>query len=73
MLNVEIRINGRIDEHWSTWFADLAIRYTERGETVLAGPVADQATLYGVLNRLRDLGLPLLSVSCVERDDEEAQ
>jgi hypothetical protein len=73
MLNVEIRIRGRIDEHWSTWFADLAIRYTEQGETVLAGPVADQATLYGVLNRLRDLGLPLLSVSCVEPDDEEAQ
>ena len=73
MQNVEIRIKGRIDEHWSTWFADLAIRYTEQGETVLAGPIADQATLYGVLNRLRDLGLPLLSVICVEPDDEEAQ
>ena len=66
MLNVEIRISGRIDEHWSTWFADLAIRYTGQGETVLTGPVADQATLYGVLNRLRDLGLPLLSVTQVE-------
>jgi hypothetical protein len=73
MQNVEIRIKGRIDEHWSTWFADLAIRYTEQGETILTGSVADQATLYGVLNRLRDLGLPLLLVICVEPDDEEAQ
>ena len=73
MQNIEIRIKGRIDEHWSSWFADLEIRYTQQGETVLAGPVADQATLYGVLNRLRDLGLPLLSVICVEPDDEEAQ
>jgi hypothetical protein len=73
MQNIEIRIKGRIDEHWSSWFADLEIRYTQQGETVLSGPVADQATLYGVLNRLRDLGLPLLSVICVEPDDEEAQ
>jgi len=73
MQNVEIRIKGRIDEHWSTWFADLAIRYTEQDETVLTGPIADQATLYGVLNRLRDLGLPLLSVTPLEADDEETQ
>ena len=70
MQNVEIRTKGRIDEHWSTWFADLAIRYTERGETVLTGPVADQATLYGVLNRLRDLGLPLLSVTLEDSGEE---
>jgi hypothetical protein len=73
MQNVEIRIKGRIDEHWSTWFADLEIRYTEQNETVLTGPIADHATLYGVLNRLRDLGLPLLSVNQVETDDEETQ
>jgi hypothetical protein len=73
MKTVEIRIKGRIDEHWSTWFAGLSIRYTEQDETLLTGPVADQATLYGVLNRIRDLGLSLLSVMCVEPDDEEAQ
>jgi len=71
MQNVEIRVNGRIDEHWSTWFADLAVRYTEQGETVLTGPVVDQATLYGVLNRLRDLGLPLRSVAVEDAQDKE--
>ena len=73
MQNVEIRIKGRIDEHWSTWFADLAIRYAEQDETILSGPVADQATLYGVLNRLRDLGLALVSVNQSEPKDEETQ
>jgi hypothetical protein len=73
MQTVKIRIKARIDEHWSSWFADLEIRYTQEGDTVLAGPVADQAALYGVLNRLRDLGLPLQSVMCVEPDDVEAQ
>ena len=73
MQTVEIRIKGKIDEHWSTWFADLAIRYTEQGETILTGPVADQATLYGVLNRVRDLGLSLLSVNLVEPDDKKPE
>jgi hypothetical protein len=69
MQKIEIRIKGRIDEHWSSWFADLTIRYTEQGETVLNGPVTDQAALYGVLNRLRDLGLPLLSVAVQEKGE----
>jgi hypothetical protein len=73
MQNVEIRIKGKIDEHWSTWFADLTIRYTEQGETILTGPVADQATLYGVLNRVRDLGLSLLSVTPVEPDEKKTE
>ena len=70
MRTVEIRIKGRIDEHWSTWFAGLEIRHAEGNETILTGPVADQATLYGVLNRLRDLGLTLLSVTQVEPEDK---
>ena len=61
MQTVEIRVKGRIDEHWSDWFDDLAISYDE-GETVLNGQVADQAALYGLLARLRDLGLALVSV-----------
>jgi hypothetical protein len=72
MQNYEIRIKGRIDEHWSTWFANLTVQYTEKDETILSGTIADQATLYGVLNRLRDLGLPLLSVMQVEADDKES-
>ncbi|MBN1659174.1 MAG: hypothetical protein JXA93_12255 [Anaerolineae bacterium] len=65
MLHVEIRIRGRIAEHWSSWFEDLTVEYTD-DETRLSGHVADQAALYGLLSRLRDLGLPLLSVETLE-------
>jgi hypothetical protein len=68
MLHVEIRIRGRIEEHWSSWFEDLTIE-SVGSETVLSGVVADQASLYGLLSRLRDLGLPLLSVQSVEETD----
>jgi hypothetical protein len=69
MQRVEIRVKGRIDEHWSNWFGDLAITYAEGDETILTGTVADQSVLYGILTRLRDLGLSLLSVNHVEMDD----
>jgi hypothetical protein len=62
---VEIRIKGRIDEHWSDWFADLDITHTEQDETVLTGALTDQAALYGLLAKLRDLGLALVSVKHV--------
>jgi hypothetical protein len=62
---IEIRVKGRIDEHWSDWFEGLAITHTEN-ETVLVGPVADQAALYGLLASLGALGLPLVSVNRVE-------
>jgi len=73
MQRVEIRVKGRIDEHWSNWFGDLAITYAEGDETILTGTVADQSVLYGTLTRLRDLGLSLLSVNHVEMDDAEIQ
>ena len=73
MQRVEIRVKGRIDEHWSNWFGDLAITYTEGDETILSGTVADQSVLYGMLTRLRDLGLSLLSVNHVEVDDTAMQ
>jgi len=63
MPRVEIRIQGRIDEHWSDWFDDLTIDHTGEDETILSGDVADQAALYGLLAKLRDLGLHLLSVN----------
>ena len=69
MQRVEIRVKGRIDEHWSTWLAGLDVAHNDQGETLLTGTVTDQAALYGVIARLRDLGLPLLSVSYVEEDD----
>jgi hypothetical protein len=71
MQSVEIRVQGRIDEHWSHWFDDLTITHTDQGETILTGCVADQATLYGVLARLRDLGLLLVSVNTSTMADQE--
>jgi hypothetical protein len=65
MLTVEIRVKGRIDERWSDWFEGLAISYAE-GETILTGNVADQSALYGLLAKLRDLGLALISVRHVQ-------
>jgi hypothetical protein len=67
MSRVEIRIKGQIDPHWSTWFEDLAVESTGQDETVLRGTIADQGALYGLLARLRDLGLQLLSVVCEEQ------
>jgi hypothetical protein len=63
MQQVEIRVSGQIDERWSEWLEGLTITHTEEGETLLAGPVLDQSALYGLIARLRDLGLPLLSVN----------
>lgn len=72
MLQVEITVKGRIDEHWSSWLDDLEITTTDRGETILSGTVIDQAGLYGLIARLRDLGLPLLSVQHVEVADRDS-
>ena len=63
MQQVEIRVKGQIDERWTEWLEGLTITHTEEGETVLSGSVIDQSALYGVIARLRDLGLPLLSVN----------
>ena len=63
MQQIEIRVKGQIDEHWSDWFEGLTITHTGQGETVLNGSIADQAALYGLLSKLRDLGLQLLSVT----------
>ena len=59
-----IRIKGRLDDDWSEWFDDLTVTCDENGETTLCGPVIDQAALFGLLAKVRDLNLPLLSVCC---------
>ena len=69
MLQAEIRVKGQIDEHWSDWFEGLTVTHTDQEETVLTGPVVDQSALYGLLAKLRDLGLPLLSVNCKELEE----
>ena len=61
----EIRMQGELTPRWSCWFADLAVE-THDGETVIVGPVDDQAALHGLLARIRDLGLPLLAVRVLE-------
>ena len=63
MQNIEIRVRGQIDKSWSDWFSGLDIAHTPQGETVLAGPIRDQAELRGMLSRLLDLGLELTSVT----------
>lgn len=63
-----IRIKGRLDCKWADWFGGLKITNLENDETILAGQVADQAALHGLLNKLRDLGLPLLSVQRIDNN-----
>ncbi len=62
----EICLKGHLDARWADWFEGLTITLTEHGDTLLTGPVIDQAALYGLLKKVRDLGLPLLSVNPVE-------
>jgi hypothetical protein len=61
----EIRLKGRLDARWAAWFDGLCLRHESDGTTTIHGPVADQAALHGVLNKVRDLGLPLVSVTRV--------
>jgi hypothetical protein len=67
----EIRLAGHLDAHWATWFDGLAVSHESDGTTVIRGSVADQAALHGLLRRVRDLGLPLVSVTQVEVDQPE--
>jgi len=64
----EIRIKGHLEKRWADWFDGMVITLADNGDTVLSGSVVDQAALHGLLRRVRDLGMPLLSVSCVDRD-----
>jgi hypothetical protein len=63
----EIQIKGHLDAQWSDWFEGLTITLEENGDTLLSGPVADQPALYGILRRVRDLGMPLVSVIQINR------
>jgi len=65
----EIRVQGVLDSRWSAWFDGLRVTSDEPGQTTIAGPVTDQAALHGLLTKIRDLGLPLLSVRHLDPDD----
>ncbi len=62
----QIRLKGHLDSDWSEWFEGLSVTHEEDGTTVLIGPVADQPALHGLLVKIRDLGLRLLTVQCLE-------
>ena len=64
----QIRIKGQLDHKWIDWFGDVTIVPEENGDTLLTCPVIDQAALHGLLKKVRDLGMPLLSVNRVEPD-----
>ena len=68
----QIRIKGHLGRQWTNWFGGLTITLENNGETLLTGPVVDQAALHGLLRKVRDLGVPLLSVSRVEPGQAEA-
>ena len=61
----QIRIKGHLGPQWTYWFEGLTITLEEDGDTLLTGPVVDQAALHGLLKKVRDLGMPLLSVNRV--------
>lgn len=69
----EIRVQGRLDQHWSEWFDGLNITYDAEDNTVLRGPLVDEAALHGVLIKARDLALPLLAVNRVDAPCEEQE
>jgi hypothetical protein len=63
----EVRVASHLDDHWATWIGDLPLVRHDDGTTVLTGPLADQSQLHGLLARIRDLGIPLLSLSSLTR------
>lgn len=67
----QIKVKGQLGQQWSAWFEDLTITLVENGDTLLTGPVIDQAALYGLLRKVRDLGLPLLLVRRMEPEQQE--
>ena len=68
-----IRLKGHLGDHWSDWLGGLAVQRQEDGTTLLVGPVVDQAALHGVLNGIRDLNLPIISVQCVSPDRKRSR
>ncbi len=64
-----IRIKGHLGPRWSDWFEGMTLTPEDNGDTLVTGPVVDQAALHGLLRKVRDLGLPLLSIVRVEQED----
>jgi hypothetical protein len=69
----EILVRGQLDSHWSAWFEGLTLTPLENGETLIAGPVQDQAALHGILAKIRDLDLRLLAVVLSNAEPRESK
>ena len=69
----EILVRGQLDSHWSAWFEGLRLTALENGETLIAGPVQDQAALHGILAKIRDLDLHLLAVVLSSAEPKESK
>jgi hypothetical protein len=67
----EIRLKGHLGARWAAWFDGLSLSRENDGTTIIHGPIADQAALHGLLQKVRDTGLPLVSVICLEPDPAE--
>ena len=67
----EIRVKGHLGSQWTDWFGGLTVTLEENGDTLLTGPVVDQAALHGLLRKVSNLGIPLVSVRCVENISNE--
>lgn len=67
----QIRLEGHLGRQWTEWFDGLTITLEDNGDTILTGPVIDQVALHGLLRKVRDLGIPLLSVNQVMSDHED--
>jgi hypothetical protein len=70
MQQIEIRVKGQVDEHWSEWFEGLKITHTEAGESVLSGVLSDESAVYGLITKIRDLGLHMVSVKNTNHEDD---
>jgi hypothetical protein len=68
-----LRVDGHFDDHWSAWFGDLTLTHHSDGTTSLSGTVADQAALHGLLRKVRDLGIALISVEVIDPSDDGAR
>jgi hypothetical protein len=66
----QIRIKGHLDRRWRDWFEGMSITLETNGDTLITGPVVDQAALHGLVKKVRDLGLPLISVNRLDPDDD---
>jgi hypothetical protein len=73
MLQVEIKVKGQIDDAWSDWFDGMTITHADEGMAILRGSVTDEAALYGLLAKMRDLGLRLISVNRTGQTNKKCQ